>query len=162
MKTHSFVASERYGRENFLCTQTQIFVIGNNVGPKVMIKWPSRGCLATSINFIDVSPEMHFIVKTRRFAHFIMKTPAGKRPIPPKPMSTKGLTKASAPTAVFSPRTHQSCPAHGKNSRVFTANSRKIHGLFFSMFFTHKKPSLMHLGHIFSILKIYNIYSWGI
>ena len=115
------------------------------------------------------NPEMHFIVKTRRFAHFIMKTPGGKRPIPPKPMCTKGLTKASTPTAVFSPRTHQSCPAHGKNSRVFTAihgvftaNSRKIHGLFFSMFFTHKKQSLMHLGLIFSILKIYYIYSWGI
>ena len=52
------------------------------------------------------------------------------------------LNQASAPTTVFSPRTHQ---YSAKISRVFSAipgvfsaNSRKILGLFFSMFFTHK------------------------
>ena len=105
-------------------------------------------------------PEMHFIMKTRRFAHFIMKTPAGKRPIPPKPMSTKGLTKPAHQQQLF----HRArAPVVQKNSRVFSAipgvfsaNSRKILGLFLSMFFTHKKPSLMHLG-LLRILKIYKV-----
>ena len=42
VKTHLFVASARYGRENCLCPQSQNFVIGNNLVPKVVIEWPSR------------------------------------------------------------------------------------------------------------------------
>ena len=70
------------------------------------------------------------------------------------------LNQASAPTTVFSPRTHQ---YSAKNSRVFSAipgvfsaNSRKILGLIFFLCFSHTKPSLMHLG-LLSILKIYKV-----
>ena len=87
-------------------------------------------------------PEMHFIMKTRRFAHFIMKTPAGKRPIPPKPMSTIGLTKPAHQQQFFH-RAHTSIVQKILGfSRRFPGFSRRIlgkfSGCFFSMFFTHK------------------------
>ena len=42
VKTHSFVAAARYGRENFQCTQSPNFMIGNTLVLKVVIEWPSR------------------------------------------------------------------------------------------------------------------------
>ena len=89
-----------------------------------------------------LDPEMHFIMKTRRFAHFIMKTPAGKRPIPPKPMSTIGLTKPAHQQQFFH-RAHTSIVQKILGfSRRFPGFSRRIlgkfSGCFFSMFFTHK------------------------
>ena len=87
-------------------------------------------------------PEMHFIMKTRRFAHFIMKTPAGKRPIPPKPMSTKGLTKPAHQQQLF----HRArAPVVQKIlgfSRRFLGFSRRILGKFsgcFCLCFSHTK-----------------------
>ena len=108
---------------------------------------------------VDGNPEMHFIMKTRRFAHFIMKTPAGKRPIPPKPMSTIGLTKPAHQQQFFH-RAHTSIVQKILGfSRRFPGFSRRILGKFsgcFFLCFSHTKPSLMHLG-LLSILKIYKV-----
>jgi len=71
--------------------------------------------------------EMHFIMKARRFAHFIMKTPDGKKPFLKLHMSTKGLLDPSTPTAAFSLRAHTSSALHCSPTLVWPGKNDMRH-----------------------------------